>query len=314
MPFRSLMKELGCGLITTELVSVRALETSNLRTRQLIAYENIQRPIGIQIFGEDPESISKGAKKAEDCGVDFLDLNLGCPVTKIVKKGAGSALLKDLNQLQKVLRAMKSSVSIPVSLKVRTGWNASSLNADEVAHIAFNEGFSWMTIHGRTREQGYSGKADWNYIKKVKSKSSIPIIGNGDLISADQVIHHFKESGCDGVMIGRGCLYKPWIFQESLNQLNHQKPSQKRSIMEVIYLLRNKLNVFYDERVSSLQLKKFCAWYSSGYPHSTEFRKNLFKEKNPEILMEFIESFFTKNSSFASSEIEKSLLLQRGHG
>ena len=211
-PFRSFIKEMGCGVMTSELVSARALQDKNQKTLKLMEFSENHRPYGIQIFGEDPDVIAEGAKRAEELAPDFIDLNLGCPVSKIVRKGAGSALLKDLKALSQVLRALKSSVKIPVTLKIRTGWDKNSLNADKVAHIAFNEGFLWLSIHGRTRAQAYSGRADWPYIKQVKSQSQIPIVGNGDLISGEMAYSALKLSACDGVMIGRGCLNDPWIF------------------------------------------------------------------------------------------------------
>ena len=211
-PFRSFMREMGCGVMTSELVSARALQENNKRSLQLMQFEESQRPYGIQIFAEDPLIIGEGAKRAEEFGADFIDLNLGCPVNKIVKKGAGSALLKDLKKLVKVLNVLKSSVKIPVSLKVRTGWDEKSLNADQVAHIAYQEGFEWMSIHGRTRAQAYSGKANWPYIKSVQSQTPLKIIGNGDLISGQQSYSALKFSNCFAVMIGRGCLNDPWIF------------------------------------------------------------------------------------------------------
>ena len=342
-PFRSFMREMGCGIMTSELISVRALQEGNLRTRQLMEFAPDQRPYGIQIFGEDPYSISEGAKKVEAFGADFIDLNLGCPVSKIVKKGAGSALLKDLKQLLKVLSALKSSVKIPVSLKVRTGWDEQHRNADQVAKMAYEEGFSWMSIHGRTRAQAYSGQADWNYIKEIKSKSSIPIIGNGDLISGCKAFEALQFSACDAVMIGRACLNDPWIFLEALNFLkkdklkenfekdklkenfekdklkeNFEKDKLKENFKKDFKVAINKLKVhlenFYDERLFLLQLKKFSAWFSSGFPNSTEFRKTLFQEKDQARLMEKIDEFFTHVQNCEKPKPVYEPFLMRGHG
>ena len=341
-PFRSFMREMGCGLITSELISARALQSGNERTRQLMEFDEEQRPYGIQIFGEDPHTIGEGAKRAEEFGADFIDLNLGCPVNKIVKKGAGSALLKDLAALSKVLHSLKSSVKIPVSLKVRTGWDEQNLNADQVAHIAYQEGFSWMSIHGRTRSQAYSGTADWNYIKKVKSQSSIPIVGNGDLISGSKAFEALQFSGCDAVMMGRACLNDPWIFLSARDFLKKHKqktsdrpidagskPQNKKTIaMErpedrpvfrkdfklAIDCLKNHLESFYSERLFLLQLKKFSAWFSAGFPHSTEFRKTLFQEKNKQALMQKIDDFFYHAQNYEKPEPIYEPFLMRGHG
>ena len=331
-PFRSFMKEMGCGVMTSELVSARALQENNRRSLQLMEFEKSHRPYGIQIFGEDPHLIGEGAKRAEEFGADFIDLNLGCPVNKIVKKGAGSALLKDLKKLAQVLNALKSSVQIPVSLKVRTGWDAKSLNADQVAHIAFEEGFEWMSLHGRTRAQAYSGKSDWNYIKQVQSQTSLKIVGNGDLVSGRQACLALKLSHCFAVMIGRGCLNDPWIFlsaRESLKQRDRgptnpqivskesflsQDEKLNRNYNLAINRLKKHLENFYDERLFLLQFKKFSAWFSAGFPNSTEFRKNLFQEKDKQALVEKVEEYFNKVKGFTKPEPVYEPFLMQGHG
>lgn len=213
--FRSFMRELGCGVVITELVSAHGIEYKSHRTEQLMKFEGDQRPVGIQLFGETPEVLGEGAKVVEQWGADFVDLNFGCPVPKVVKKGAGSAILKDLPQVERVFRAVKGATSLPVTVKIRTGWDESSRNAAEVAKIAYNEGLTWVAIHGRTRAAGYSGLADWDFIAEVKSKSQIPILGNGDINSAETAVGRLRSTGVDGVMIGRGCLKNPWIFRES---------------------------------------------------------------------------------------------------
>ena len=347
-PFRSFMREMGCGIITSELVSARALKEDNPRTRQLIDFDERQRPYGIQIFGEDPDNIGEGAKRAEGFGADFIDLNLGCPVNKIVRKGAGSALLKDLDLLAVILRALKTSVKIPVSLKVRTGWTANSRNVDKVAHIAFQEGFSWMSVHGRTREQGYSGQADWDYIKEARSKTPLPLVGNGDLVSGAMAVEALRFSGCSAVMIGRGCLNDPWIFLEALYRLKRQslpsdslsafspendlflqkkteRPGEelagrrqnlmfKKDFRLAIDKLRIYLEDFYDERMFLLQLKKFSAWFSAGFPHSAEFRKSLFQEKDRSAILQKIDTFFSHVQNNEKPAPEYEPFLMRGHG
>ena len=347
-PFRSFMREMGCGIITSELISVRALQDGNQKTRQLMDFSEDQRPYGIQIFGEEPYSIGEGAKRAEDFGADFIDLNLGCPVSKIVKKGAGSALLKDLKKLSKVLSSLRSSVKIPVSLKIRTGWDETNRNADQVASMAYEEGFSWMSLHGRTRSQGYSGEADWNYIKEVKSKSPIPVIGNGDLSSGVRAFEALEFSHCDAVMIGRGCLNDPWIFLEALDFLRKFRQKQvkrsvdskgleskllhdnspfsvflkeegtqdlfKKNFKMAMDKLKNHLENFYEERMFLLQLKKFSAWFSSGFPNSTVFRKDLFQEKDKQILFQKIDEFFSEVQHLEKPTPVYEPFLMRGHG
>jgi tRNA-dihydrouridine synthase B len=237
--FRTFMRELGCGAVITELVSAHGIEYKSHRTAQLMGFEEIQRPVGIQLFGETPEVLAEGAKVVEQHGADFVDLNFGCPVPKVVKKGAGSAILRDLPQVERVFRAVKAATSLPVTVKIRTGWDESSRNAADVCKIAFNEGLTWVAIHGRTRAAGYSGLADWDFIESVKAVSPIPVIGNGDVNSAEMAVRRLRTTGVDGVMIGRGCLKNPWIFREARELLSEHLTSgagdldlQARSITE----------------------------------------------------------------------------------
>lgn len=316
MPFRSFMKTLDCSIVITELVSAHGLEFNSERTFALMRYEERQRPIGIQIFGETPEILARAAKIVEQTGADFVDLNFGCPVPKVVKKGAGSAILRDLEQLTKVLRAVKSAVNIPVTIKVRTGWDSHSRNADRVAHIAYNEGITWMAIHGRTRAEAYSGQADWDYIAQVKSTAHLPILGNGDLVSAPLAVKRLKETGCDGVMIGRGCLKNPWIFREALalwngDELN--KPGEK-NFFGVFAKLKYYLEQSCDERIVLIQLRKFAAWYSSGYPGSATFRKQIFQVDEKERLMSIANDFFASMTPAMQADTSHEPFLMGGHG
>ena len=350
-PFRSFMREMGCGVITSELISVNALQTDNKKTFQLLDFSEDQRPYGIQIFGEDPYSLGEGAKRVEDFGPDFIDLNLGCPVYKIVKKGAGSALLKDLKSLSKVLQSLKKSVKAPLSLKIRTGWDSQTRNADKVSYMAFQEGFSWVSIHGRTRAQAYSGHADWDYIRKIKSKASLPIVGNGDIISGIKAFEALKFSGCDAVMIGRGCLNNPWVFLSAMDfykkhllseDFYSKGASQKESLFDgkkaekndrthlgsfsggsvvlkqnfkmAIDKLKIHLENFYDERLFILQLKKFAVWFSSGFPNSSAFRKNLFQEKDKKTVLYKIDDFFAYMEDYEKPDPVYEPFLMRGHG
>ena len=175
-------------------------------------FTNIQRPVGVQLFGEDPQDFAVAGQIVEQSGADFIDLNFGCPVTKIIKKGAGSAILKDLPRLKKILKLITQAVSIPVSIKIRTGWDHHSRNAKEVMHITADSGIIWLTIHGRTRAQGFSGTADWDYITQLAKNAPLSIIGNGDLTTCQQALTLKQKSHCQGMMIGRGCLKKPLDF------------------------------------------------------------------------------------------------------
>ncbi len=351
MPFRSFMKEMGCGLITTELVSAKSLEAGNEMSKRLMAFTEDQRPLGVQIFGEDLQTLHAGSQIVEQAGADFVDLNFGCPVQKIVKKGAGSAVLKDLVFLRKILKTVRKAVSLPVSIKVRTGWDSHSRNTPEVAQMAHDEGMAWITVHGRTRKEAYSGQADWAYIQEVKKQSPLPVIGNGDLKTPEQVLRLKKESACDGMMIGRGALKNPWIFQEIQERSRQSKAlsfslaktlSQKQNIqgegespdrktdiafkgdsrghktqktyMEVLDRLQSYLENFYDERIFLLQYKKFATWYSSGYPDSACFRKEVFQSRDRQEVMDRVASYFSRIDRQVREDQAYDPSLMQGHG
>ena len=313
-PFRSFMKSMGCGMITSELVSAKALMEGSLKTKQLMSPNTGGGPFGVQIFGSEAEALSEGAKRvAAEIGPDFIDLNLGCPVNKIVKKGAGSALLKDLKHLRSILKSLRDSVSLPLSLKVRTGWDEKSRNALEVSQMAFDEGFSWITIHGRSRAQGYSGLADWSYIAEVASKSPLPVVGNGDVHSASQAIKVLKTSFCKALMIGRACLSNPLIFKECKAELSGSL-FQKPPLKELIWKLSRELEAFYEERIFLIQLKKFAAWFSAGRTYSGQFRQKLFQTKEKQAAWDLLLSFFEESESVDAISGEYDPLLRQGHG
>ena len=313
-PFRSFMKEMGSGILTTELISAKALKEQNSKSLSIADFSEEQRPVGIQIFGDSAEDLGLASRLVSEKNPDFVDLNLGCPVNKITKKGAGSALLKDLSKLKKVLREIKKNSSVPCSLKVRTGWDTKSLNAKEVAQLAYDEGFCWMALHGRTRSQGYSGLADWDYIAEVKNSSKLPIIGNGDIRTSKQALSRLKESGCDGVMIGRGALKNPWIFLEAQAGLKNTNLSIKKDAQTLIKNLEKHLRSFYPERIFLLQMKKFCSWFSGGYPNSSSFRRDLFSKKTEKELLSFVQEYFEKMQNETQKQIQYESFLMRGHG
>jgi tRNA-dihydrouridine synthase B len=339
--FRSFMRDLGCGIVISELVSAHGIEYKSERTLQLMGYEDVQRPVGIQLFGETPEVLAAAAQVVEDSGADFVDLNFGCPVPKVVKKGAGSAILKDLPQVARVFKAVKAATSLPVTVKIRTGWEESARNAAEVASIAYNEGLTWVAIHGRTRAAGYSGLADWDFIAGVKAVSKIPIIGNGDLNSPETAVRRLRESGCDAVMIGRGCLKNPWIFREAQDLLGLQRavgastetgtspitdlsqlvaasevgiPLVERDFVALFHRLRDAFERAVDEKITLLQIKKFASWYSSGYPGASNFRKTIFQTKSLDEAMESTVAFFSELRLVAQADTSQESFLMGGHG
>jgi len=314
--FRSFMKKLGASVVVTELVSANGIEYKSERTLKLMSFDETQRPIGIQLFGEDPEILARAAQVSEEMGCDFIDLNFGCPVPKVVKKGAGSGMLRDLELLTRVLHAVKNAVKIPVTIKIRTGWDASTRNASEVCHIAYNEGISWVGIHGRTRAQGYSGLADWDFIAEVKAKAQLPILGNGDILTPKQALLRMKESGCDGVLIGRGCLKNPHIFMDALSLWRGEELDQNvsRNFVSLFQDLTSAVTAQCDEHITGIQLRKFAAWFSTGYPGASQFRKNLFQSKSNDEVMGLALEFFKNIGTIEQEDTSHEEFLMGGHG
>ena len=311
--FRSFMKEMGAGVVVTELVSATGFKYSPEKTKRIMAFERQQSPIGIQLFGENLEHLSEAARAVEQMGADFVDLNFGCPVPKVVNKGAGSACLKDLSRLRDTIRSVKSAVGIPVTIKVRTGWDEKGRNTDQVVRVAHDEGVTWVAIHGRTRAAGYSGLADWDYIAQVKAESPLPVIGNGDIHTARQAVDRLRTSGCDAVMIGRGALKNFEVFRESLALWKAEQPQPfKKSF--VVDRLRNHLEAAYDERYFLIQLRKFAAWYSSGYPSAAAFRKNLYANNDRTTVVRMTEDFFAGIENVSQIDTSGESFLMGGHG
>ena len=308
--FRTFMKEMGAGVVITELVSATGLKYSSTKTKMLMAFDEVQRPFGIQLFGETPEILAEAAKESQDFGADFIDLNFGCPVVKVVRKGGGAAILRDLVNLRNILRTVKQAIQIPLTIKIRTGWDAESRNADEVVRVAQDEGITWVTIHGRTRAQGYSGLSDWDYISWVKGQSQIPIIGNGDINSAVVARSRLDQSKCDGVMIGRGCLKNPYIFHEALNgsaPLEKNYVALGRRLQELYY-------GYYPERYALIQLRKFAMWQSTGLPESSKFRGEIFSATSRKALDSVIESYFLRVQNLIKEDTSQQAFLMGGHG
>jgi tRNA-dihydrouridine synthase B len=313
-PFRSFMREMGCGIVVSELASATGLKYSSEKTKRLMEFDPIQHPVGIQLFGENLEHLRDAAVAVEQMGADFVDLNFGCPVPKVVNKGAGSACLKDLNRLRDVIRATKSGVSIPVTIKIRTGWDHGTRNSHEVVQVAYDEGVTWVAIHGRTRAAAYTGLADWEYIREVKARSPLPVLGNGDITSAAQAVQRLETSRCDGVMIGRGCLKNPRIFQEALALLASTRARDPEPIEQILSRLCVHLDSFYDERLTLIQMRKFASWYSAGFPGAAAFRKELFQLQERRPVLDRIHGFFNELSGVSQNDTSHEPFLMGGHG
>lgn len=276
LPFRLLAKEQGAGLICMEMVSAKALQYNNKNTYQLLEVDERERPVSLQLFGSDPDVISEMAKRIEERPFDILDINMGCPVPKVVNNGDGSALMKNPKLAGEILRKTVKAIEKPVTVKIRKGFDEKHINAVEMAKIAEDAGVAAIAVHGRTREQYYSGNADWDIIAQVKEAVSIPVIGNGDLRKAQDVIAMKEQTNCDGFMIGRGAQGNPWIFQQMLHFFETGEEMEKPPMEEmVVTMLRHaKMQIAWkgDEYSGIREFRKHAAWYTAGYKNSAKLR------------------------------------------
>lgn len=294
--YRQIIKEMGAGLIFAEMVSDKALVYGSEKTFDLLKMSDMERPIAQQIFGSDVDSFVKAAKLVEDkMHPDIIDINMGCPVPKVaIKSQAGSALLKNPDKIKEIVSAVVKAVSVPVTVKIRSGWDANSINAVEVAKVIEEAGASAITIHGRTRAQGYSGNADWNIIKQVKEMVSIPVIGNGDVTSAEKAKEMLDFTGCDAVMIGRGVLGNPWLIKECVSYLESGIIPPKPSAREKIEMLKRHYQLLVDstsEKQAILEIRTHALWYIKGMPKSAYIKNEICKTKNSEDLFKILNDY-----------------------
>ncbi len=299
--YRRIIKEMGCGLITCEMVSDKAIYYGSKKTIDMLAMTEMERPISQQIFGSDTESFVVAAKYIyEHMKPDIIDINMGCPVPKVaVKSQAGSALLKNPEKVKEIVEAVVKSVPIPVTVKIRSGWDQDSINAVSIAKICEEAGASAITVHGRTRSQGYSGKADWNIIKQVKEAVSIPVIGNGDILSCYDAKRMLETTGCDAVMIGRGVLGNPWLIKECVDYLEHGIEPKKITKEEKIAMIKHHMDYLLElklEKVAILELRSHAAWYLKGIPHTTELKQKLFQAKTKMDVLTLLEEWEGENN------------------
>lgn len=298
----------------SELISATGLTYGGAKTLELLRFQNHERPIGIQIFGENQHQLCQAAQIVEKHSPDFIDLNVGCPVPKVVKKGGGSALMRDVRSLSNILQALVKSVHIPVSIKIRTGWDASEVNALEVARVAQEAGVAFISIHGRTRAQGYSGLADWDLIGNVKAKIKIPVIGNGDIVSGELAVQRLQDSGVDAVMIGRGALRNPFIFEQALAFWHHQTPfhPSAHNYLTLLNDMKCSFESFFPAHYAFIHAKKFLAWFSSGFSGCHGFRTQVFSCKTATLLWEISHAFFSTLGEKQNNLPEN--FLMGGHG
>lgn len=275
LPFRLLCKEQGAGLLGMEMVSAKAVLYKNKNTSELLRIDERELPVSLQLFGSDPEIISEIAKRLEELPFAILDINMGCPVPKIVGNGEGSALMKNPVLAGKIIERTAKAIQKPVTVKIRKGFDDTHVNAVEIAHIAQESGAAAVAVHGRTREQFYSGKADWDIIRQVKEAVTIPVIGNGDILSAKDVRQMHQETACDGFMIARGAQGNPWIFSQILKEFATGEYVEKPEFSEVAEMLLRHARLqmeFKGEYIGMREIRKHAAWYTAGYRNSSKLR------------------------------------------
>ena len=293
LPYRLLCKEQGAGMMCTEMVSAKGLYYGNRKSEPLMATDPKEIPVAIQIFGSDPEIMGQMAAKVNDGRFQMIDINMGCPVPKIVNNGDGSALMKNPELAGKVIKAVVDAVDIPVTVKIRKGFNDELINAPEMAQVAQENGAAAIAVHGRTREQYYSGTADWSIIRKVKEAVDIPVIGNGDITCAKDVLRMQEETGCDGFMIGRRAKGNPWIFKQIKEYLENGIIVDEPSSTEVRDMVLKHARMLIDykgEYTAVREMRKHIAWYTQGLPHSAELRRRCNEIVDWQSLEELIKS------------------------
>ena len=300
--FRRICKEMGCGLVYAEMVSDKAITYNNKKTLDMLYMTEEERPLAQQIFGSDKESFVIAAKYIyENMKPDIIDINMGCPVPKVaVRAQAGSALLKSPDKIYEIVKAVVESVPVPVTVKIRSGWDSKSINAVEVAKIVEKAGASAICVHPRTRSQGYSGKADWNIIKLVKENVNIPVIGNGDVKTPEDVKRMLDETNCDAVMIGRGVLGNPCLIKNSINYLENKELINVTSEDKINMCLKHLelLKELKSEKIACLEIRNHIGWYFKGEKNANELKKKIYQTNNIRdiicLLNEFKEEYYEK--------------------
>ncbi len=295
LPFRLLCKEQGAGLICMEMISAKALSYHNKNTEELMEIHPDEMPVSMQLFGSEPDIIANQAARIADRPFAILDINMGCPVPKVVNNGEGSALMKTPKLVEEILTKLVKAIDKPVTVKIRKGFNEQSVNAVEIARIAESCGVAAVAVHGRTREQYYSGKADWDIIAAVKDAVKIPVIGNGDVVDAFSAEALLKHTGCDGVMIGRAAQGNPWIFNEVSTYLETGMVPQKPTVEQVkeTVIRHAKLQLQYKGEYTGVrEMRKHLSWYTTGYPHSAQFRQKINTMESMDELLRSVEEIF----------------------
>lgn len=274
-PARLIAREYGCGLAYTEMISAKALTYQNKKTYLLMNMEDEQQPISMQIFGSEPDIMAEGARIMQEYGAQIIDINMGCPVPKVVNNGEGSSLMRNPDLAAEIVKAMVKAVTVPVTVKFRKGWDDTSVNAVEYAKLMEEAGVSAMAVHGRTRMQYYSGKADWDIIRQVKAAVTVPVIGNGDIFTPEDGKAMLEQTDCDGIMLGRGALGRPWLYQQVCDYLqtgNYAEEPSWEQRREIILHHAQLICAEKGEYIAMRELRKHIAWYYKGLPHAARMR------------------------------------------
>jgi tRNA-dihydrouridine synthase B len=295
--FRRAVKQLGgCGLVVSELVSTEGMTRGQGRTAHLTYFEEAERPVSIQIFGSDVFRMAESAAIVEEMGADIIDINVGCPVRKVVRQGGGSNLLRDLPLLEKIFKAVRNAVKAPLTAKIRSGWDSKSINAVEVLKLAEDCGVEALTIHGRTRSELFTGKSDWKVIAQVKNQARIPIMGNGDVFTPLDAERMFRETGVDGVMLGRGVLSNPWLIMQCWDHICGRSATQVSLLEKAEFMMSFLQQVSLDAPAPVVlgKLKKIGGYLSKGFPGGAQFRAKIHRAKSTAELFETIQNCFPR--------------------
>ncbi|GGF64582.1 putative tRNA-dihydrouridine synthase [Terasakiella brassicae] len=298
MPFRKLVKRFGAGLVVSEMIASQEMLRASDKTQKMATSCADESPIAVQLAGTDPQIMAEAAKLNEARGADIIDINMGCPVKKVVKSFAGSALMRNEDLAGDIMRAVKEAVSIPVTVKMRLGWDEDNLNALTLARMAQEIGLACVTIHGRTRNQMYSGHADWNAIAPIKQGLDIPVIGNGDLNTLEDVEQMIEQAGVDGVMIGRGAYGRPWFLRQVMDYLENGQKTPPPSLEEQCEILLSHYDAMldhYGEHVGVRHARKHIGWYCKGLTGATDFRNQIMKLASPDEVRNLIQKFYNDN-------------------